>query len=70
MLKLYVAAKEKLASVKNFFSKKEEGAALVEYGLLVGLIACACIAVVGVLGTTISNFFDSINQKLGTVSVP
>ena len=44
MLKLYVAAQNKLASVKNFFAKKEEGASLVEYGLLVALIAVVCIA--------------------------
>jgi len=39
MLKLYFTARNKLDAVKNFFAKKEEGASLVEYGLLVGLIA-------------------------------
>jgi pilus assembly protein Flp/PilA len=46
------------------FSKNEEGAALVEYGMLVGLIACVCIAAVGVLGTTINTVFGDINGAL------
>jgi pilus assembly protein Flp/PilA len=36
-------------------SKKEEGAALAEYGLLVALIAVICITAVGLLGTNIMN---------------
>jgi pilus assembly protein Flp/PilA len=64
MLKLYVAAMNKLASVKNFFSKKEEGAALVEYGLLVGLIAVVCIAAITTLGGTIAGYFSAINAAL------
>jgi len=64
MLKLYVAAMNKLASVKNFFAKKEEGASLVEYGLLVGLIACVCILAVTTLGTDISKMFDKVDTSI------
>jgi len=46
------------------FAKNEEGAALVEYGLLVGLIAVVCIAAVGTLGTTINTVFGLINTAL------
>jgi pilus assembly protein Flp/PilA len=49
--------------IKRFF-RDEEGAALVEYGLLVGLIAAVCIAVVTVLGTTIVAKFTAINAAL------
>ncbi|MGA2027693.1 MAG: Flp family type IVb pilin, partial [Syntrophobacteraceae bacterium] len=45
--------------IKRFFSD-EEGAALVEYGLLVGLIAAVCVAVVTTLGTTISTKINAI----------
>ena len=64
MLKLFVVAKDKLASLKNFFAKKEEGAALVEYGLLVGLIAVVCVTAIGILGGTIKGYFESINASL------
>ena len=46
----------------------EEGAALVEYGLLVGLIACACVAILTTLGHDISSLFDAIATKLTTVT--
>ena len=46
------------------FRKDEEGAALVEYGMLVGLIAVVCIVAVTTLGTTISNVFATINTQL------
>jgi pilus assembly protein Flp/PilA len=42
----------------------ERGAALVEYGLLVALIAVVCIVTVGLLGTAINAKFDFINTHL------
>ena len=49
------------------FAKDEQGAALVEYGLLVGLIAIVCIGVVTGLGKTISTVFATINTDLSGV---
>jgi pilus assembly protein Flp/PilA len=49
--------------IKRFF-RDEEGAALVEYGLLVGLIAAVCVLVVTTLGTTIQGYFTTINSAL------
>jgi pilus assembly protein Flp/PilA len=46
------------------FVKDESGAALVEYGMLVGLIAVVCIAAVTTLGTTINGVFGAINTAL------
>ena len=46
------------------FVKDESGAALVEYGILVGLIAVVCIAAVTLLGTTINGVFNTINADL------
>ena len=46
------------------FVTNEEGAALVEYGLLVGLIAVVCVGAVGTLGATISGYFNTINTSL------
>ena len=48
------------------FVKDEDGAALVEYGLLVGLIAVVCIAAVTALGTQIQDVFCTIVDDLHT----
>ena len=48
------------------FVKNDEGAALVEYGLLVGLIAVVCLAAVQTLGTTINTVFTTIDTSLTT----
>ena len=45
-------------------AKEQEGQALVEYGLLVGLIAVVCIVAVGVLGGKINDYFNSIVNAL------
>ena len=49
--------------IKRFF-RDEEGAALVEYGLLVGLIAAVCVAVITTLGTTILAQYTTIVAAL------
>lgn len=46
------------------FSTEERGAALVEYGLLVALIAVVCIVVIGLLGTAINGKFQSVVNAL------
>ncbi len=46
---------------------KEDGAAAVEYGLLVGLIAVAIIAAVALLGTKLDEMFDFVNTELAEV---
>jgi pilus assembly protein Flp/PilA len=46
------------------FRRDEEGAALVEYGILVGLIAVICIAAVVVVGTQVSTAFSTIGSAL------
>jgi Flp pilus assembly pilin Flp len=64
VFRLYVATKNKLASLKNLFAKKEEGAAVVEYGLLVGLLATIVLAAMVTLQTTITGIYTSINAAL------
>ncbi len=44
--------------------RDDEGATMVEYGIMVALIAAVCIAVVGVLGHNVSNTFSSVNASL------
>lgn len=42
------------------FNSEERGAALVEYGLLVALIAVVCLVVLGLLGADVQANFQSI----------
>jgi pilus assembly protein Flp/PilA len=46
------------------FLREEGGAALVEYGLLLGLIAVICIVAITLLGNQVSNAFSSIAAAL------
>ncbi len=48
-------------------SKDESGAAMVEYGLLVGLIAVVCIVGIQQLGTNINDVFCAINTAIANV---
>jgi pilus assembly protein Flp/PilA len=47
--------------------RDEDGATMVEYGIMVGLIAVVCIAAVKVLGTNISTLFSNVATSVSTV---
>ena len=49
------------------FAKDDQGAAMVEYGLLVGLVAVVCIVGVTQLGTNINDVFCAINTAIANV---
>jgi pilus assembly protein Flp/PilA len=49
-----------LAAVREFLTRREEGASLAEYGLLLVLIAVVCVAAITLLGNQISSMFVSI----------
>lgn len=46
------------------FLQEEEGQTLVEYGLLISLIALVVIAVLSILGKKISNTFNSASNSI------
>ncbi|MEY2426180.1 MAG: pilus assembly protein Flp/PilA [Actinomycetota bacterium] len=46
------------------FGRTERGASLVEYVLLVSLIAVVCIGAITILGTKASTQFDKVGSKL------
>jgi len=48
------------------FVTDEEGATMVEYALMVALIAVVSIAVVAALGTNIWQAFDTTNTEMST----
>ena len=49
----------------NFF-KDEEGATMVEYGLMLALIAVICIGAVTVIGTSTNGTFTTTSTALGS----
>lgn len=59
---LYVDVTERL---RSRFSRDERGASLVEYALLVALIAVVCIVAVTLLGNNASSKFSSVGSSLG-----
>jgi pilus assembly protein Flp/PilA len=46
-------------SLRKFFENKE-GATMVEYGLMVALIAVVCLTAVSLLGTNLRDIFNQI----------
>lgn len=52
------------------FADDERGASLVEYALLVALIAVACIVAITALGNGISDKFDEVDDALTTTAAP
>jgi pilus assembly protein Flp/PilA len=51
----------------NHLRRDEKGAALVEYGLLVGLIAVICVTAVTLLGHEVSSAFSIIASDLAVI---
>ena len=53
-----------LASIKSLW-RDEEGATMVEYALMLALIAIVCILVVTALGTQTGVTFDNAQSSIG-----
>jgi pilus assembly protein Flp/PilA len=51
--------KHMLALVRN-----DDGATMVEYGIMVALIAAVCIVLISTLGKNVSNAFNSVNTSI------
>lgn len=52
-----------IAQLKRF-AREEEGATMVEYGLMVALIAIVCIGAVTLIGTNLNLVFSDIATSL------
>ena len=46
------------------FTRREEGASMVEYGLLLALVAVVSMAALGTVGTKVSTMFSTIAASL------
>ena len=61
-----INAYETLATyLRARFADSERGASLVEYALLVALIAVVCILAVTFLGKSASNKFNTVGSSIG-----
>ncbi len=60
-------AQVKFLGVKAFLTRREEGASLVEYALLIALIALACVLALNALSGGISGLFNNIAANLNGV---
>lgn len=52
------------------FRRDESGATMVEYGLLVGLIAAVSVLIITALGGNIADYFDVIRDNTATAPTP
>lgn len=48
----------------NALRNREDGQALVEYGLILALVSVACVATLGLLGTGINGILNQIVSAL------
>jgi len=53
-----------LTAASTKFARDEEGASLVEYGLLLSVVSVVCIAAITTLGTSISAMFSSFTRNI------
>jgi pilus assembly protein Flp/PilA len=51
--------------IRARFGNDERGASLVEYALLVALIAVVCIVAITLLGTSASHKFSEVGSQIG-----
>jgi pilus assembly protein Flp/PilA len=63
MCQAIVSSQEDIPMIRSFFAK-EDGQGLVEYALILVLIAIVVIGILSVLGTKVSTVFSSINSGL------
>ena len=53
-----------MTSTLQAFLRDEEGVTMVEYGLMLALIAAVCITVVSTLGTDLQTLFTNIGTDI------
>jgi pilus assembly protein Flp/PilA len=56
-----------MGSIKRF-ANDDQGADLIEYALLAGLISLAAVTALGTVGTSITGLFTKINTKLSAIN--
>jgi len=57
-----------MSSFMKRFHREDEGATMVEYGLMLALIAVVCIAAVTTIGTAANATFQTCGDELNTAA--
>jgi pilus assembly protein Flp/PilA len=52
--------------IKNMLAmlRDDEGASMVEYGIMIALVAAVCIVLISTLGKSVSSQFQSVNNNI------
>ena len=58
-----------LSSVQSF-SKNEEGAALVEYAVILGIILAVTVAVMSNIGSSANSIFTQLSTMMSSAATP
>ena len=66
MIRLQTEVLSAFAALRNRLDR-EDGQALVEYALILALIAVVSIAILTALGVNVSRVFNSVNTQLSVV---
>jgi len=70
MLKAYVSTKTRLMDVADRLAalrNEDSGAALIEYALVVGLVAVVCVAALQALQGSVATSLNTIGGKLAAI---
>ena len=67
---MYSIAWQRIPTAVGRRSAAEEGQALIEYALILALVALATIGVLQVLGTNVAGILNQVGNGLSTVSNP
>ena len=60
--------KDKMKTKMQSFFKKEKGATMIEYAIMVALIAVVSIGIITTLGKTVSTTFSTVNASMATTT--
>ena len=63
MLRLYIEADRVFTAAKDRL-KRQEGQAMVEYALILGLVSVLAIGVLSLMGVNIKDLFTKVNNSL------
>ena len=69
MLRIQAELHQLLYRIRDRF-EREEGQALVEYALILALIAVVTIAVLQLIGVNVSKILNKVNSSLSSVAGP
>jgi Flp pilus assembly pilin Flp len=67
---MYPVAWQRISTAVGHRGAAEEGQVLIEYALILALVALATIGVLQVLGTNVAGLLDRVGTGLSTVSNP